>query len=198
MKYLKLTLINLLFIPALCFAQPEGNKIKIGDKAPDFNAEDAYGKVYDMSEILTDKNIVLLFYRGEWCPVCNRYLSNLQDSLQYIYDKNTVVIAVSPEKPEKIKSTVNKTNAEFIILHDNNYEIIKSYDVAFKPEDDIIIKYNERLNAELEPTGEENNILLPVPATFIIDQSGTIIYKHYNPDYKKRATVKEILDNLPE
>jgi peroxiredoxin len=105
MKFLKLILLNLLFIPAISFAQADENKITIGDNAPGFKAEDADGKVYEMSEIVKDKNIVLLFYRGEWCPVCNRYLSNLQDSLQYIYDKDAVVIAVSPEKPEKIKST---------------------------------------------------------------------------------------------
>jgi peroxiredoxin len=184
---------SLFFFNIQINAQSGENKLQVGEQAPDFIAYDAEGVEYNSMDLLKEKNIVLLFYRGDWCPVCTRYLSNLQDSLQYVYEKNAVVLAVSPDKPEKLESMKNKSGAEFILLQDKDYIIMKSFDVAFNPDKKSKTMYNERLKAELEA---EN--LLPVPATFIIDQSGKIVYKHYNPDYKVRATVKEIIDSLPD
>lgn len=197
MKTFTILIIAFFSFSSTIFAQKETNNINTGDKAPSFTAMDHEGKIFNSEDLLKEKNIVLIFYRGEWCPVCNRYLSNLQDSIKFIYEKNALVIVVSPDKPEKIERTRNKTKADFILLHDQDYIIMKDYDVAFKPEEKTINMYNSRLNAELEISEEREEILLPVPATFIIDQSGTIIYKHYNPDYKIRAVVKQIIDNLP-
>jgi peroxiredoxin len=191
---MKLLFYFLLFIFSIQInAQSSENKLQVGEQAPYFIAYDAEGIEFNSMDILKEKNIVLLFYRGDWCPVCTRYLSNLQDSLQYVYKKNAVVLAVSPDKPEKLENMKNKSGAEFILLQDKDYSTMKAFDVAFNPDEKSKTMYNERLKAELEA---EN--LLPVPATFIIDQSGKIVYKHYDPDYKVRASVKEIIDSLPD
>src|SRR5688572_32063896 len=109
---------------------PEG--LFIASKAPDFKGKDQNGNDVKLKDFLKKGKVVLVFYRGEWCPYCNRALSRLQDSLQLITEKGATVIAVAAEKPENISKTVAKTKASFPIIHDEGLKIMKAYDVEFE------------------------------------------------------------------
>ena len=103
---------RLLFVVSLIMAvqfagaqeAPEG--LFIASKAPDFKAKDQNGKEVRLKDLLKQGKVVLVFYRGYWCPYCNKELSRLQDSLQLIKDKGATLIAISPEKPENITGPV--------------------------------------------------------------------------------------------
>lgn len=69
-------------------------------------------------------------------------MSQLQDSIQLIYDKGATVIAISPEKHENMKKTTAKTKATFTLLYDKDYSIGEAFDVVYKPPVKEIIMYN--------------------------------------------------------
>src|SRR5688572_25019873 len=174
--------------------KPEG--LFINSKAPDFTAKDQQGNPVRLKEILKNGPVVLVFYRGYWCPYCNKYLRKLEDSLQLIKEKGAQLIAVTPERPENIAKTVEKTKAEYLIVYDHDMKIMKAYDVAYDVDEKTIARY-KRADIDLgENNGQKNGVYLPVPAVYIISKSGTIVYRFFEADYKKRATVKEILENL--
>ena len=175
----------------------EVNGLPVGAKVKMFTAKDQNNKIYQLSRQLKKGPVVLLFYRGQWCPVCNRHLSQLQDSLQQIYNKGAKVIAISPEKQELLEKTATKTKATFTLLYDHDYVISENFDVVFKPTDKEVNLYNKRLNADLEHAHSDSSTRLPVPATFIINKKGVITWRQFNPDYRIRASVKDILDNIP-
>jgi peroxiredoxin len=172
---------------------PEG--LFIASKAPDFRAKDQNGKEIRLKELLKEGKVVLVFYRGYWCPYCNKELSRLQDSLQLIKEKGATLVAVSPEITENIDSTIQKTGAAFSILHDKDLKIMKAYNVSFAVPENTVTRYR---NAGLDLTklNGANGANLPVPAVFIIDKESTVIYRFFELDYKKRPSVKELLDNL--
>lgn len=172
---------------------PEG--LFIASKAPDFKAKDQNGKEIKMKDLLKVGKVVLVFYRGEWCPYCNRELSRLQDSLQMIIDKGATLIAVSPEKSENISKTVEKTKATYSILYDEDLKIMKAYDVEFEVPENTLTRYRNA-GLDLEKKNGGNGKYLPVPAIYIIDKESTITYRFFEPDYKKRPSVLEILNNL--
>ena len=175
----------------------EAEGIKVGAKAPLFSAKDQHNNTYLLKKALKKGPVVVLFYRGQWCPVCNKHLSQLQDSLQQIYDKGATVVAISPESSEYLKMMAEKTHASFTLLYDKDYTIEDAFDVTFQPEKNIIDLYNSRLNAQLDKSHSDNSNRLPIPATFIINKKGVIVWRQFNPDYKIRASVKDILDNIP-
>ena len=172
---------------------PEG--LFIASKAPDFKAKDQNGKEIKLKDMLKVGKVVLVFYRGEWCPYCNRELSRLQDSLQLIIDKGATLVAVSPEKSENISKTVEKTKATYSILYDEDLKIMKAYDVEFEVPENTLTRYRNA-GLDLEKKNGGNGKYLPVPAIYIIDKESTIIYRFFEPDYKKRPSVLEILNNL--
>jgi peroxiredoxin len=178
---------------AICQEAPEG--LFIGSKAPDFKAMDQSGKEVRLKDELKKGKVILVFYRGQWCPYCNRELSRLQDSLRFIKEKGASVIAVGPEKPESVLVTVEKTKAEFAVLHDKDLKIMKAYDVEFEVPENMLLRYRNG-NIDIEKNNGVNGKFLPVPAVYIIDKESTVTYRFFETDYRKRPSVKDILDNL--
>jgi cytochrome oxidase Cu insertion factor (SCO1/SenC/PrrC family) len=73
---------------------PKG--LMVGEEAPDFSGVDQYSQEVSLGDMLEEGEVVLIFYRGDWCPVCTRYLKRFQDSLQLIVDAGAQVVAVTP------------------------------------------------------------------------------------------------------
>ena len=169
--------------------------LSVGTKAPDFEGKDQNGKQIKLSEQLKNGPVVLMFYRGQWCPYCNRILKKMEDSLAMIKNKGALVITVSPETEDAIKQTIAKTNATYSLMNDAGLKIMKGYDVAYKVDDKIVEKY-KGYGIDFNKSNGTNGAYLPVPATYIIGTDGMIKYVYFNRDYKERASVKEILDNL--
>ncbi|MFN8289662.1 MAG: peroxiredoxin-like family protein [Chitinophagaceae bacterium] len=194
MKKLIIIIAAVLFsIPGITQSAPEG--LFISSKAPDFRARDQDGNEVRLKDLLKKGKVVLVFYRGYWCPYCNKELSRLQDSLPFITDKGATLVAVSPEKAEGIAKTTEQTKAGYPILHDEGLKIMKAYDVAFEVPENTITRY-KNAGIDVEKNNGDNGRYLPVPAVYIIDKESTIRYRFFEPDYKKRPSVKEILDNL--
>lgn len=197
-----LTVLLLVFLNSNIVAQtnyktvkePQG--LKVGDKVKDFSAKDMNDNTFVLSEALKKGPVVVIFYRGHWCPVCNKHLSHLQDSLQSIYDKGANVVAISPERSEFLKQTAEKTHASFSLLHDEGYKISDLFDVTFKPDAVTSTVYNIVLGANLKKANTDTSQRLPIPATFIIGRDGKVIWRHFDPDYKKRSTVADIVKNI--
>lgn len=171
--------------------------LNVGDQAPDFSAPDLNDNVFSLISALSEGPVVMIFYRGQWCPFCNKHLKKLEENLENIYGKGASVVAVSPEKSEFLKRTAEKTHASFSLLYDEGYKIAEAFDVAFRPTKLERAIYNRLLNANLKNAHSDESQQLPIPATFIIGKDGKIIWRHFDPDYKKRSTVKEIIENLP-
>lgn len=174
----------------------EANGLQVGVTAPLFTAHDADGNLFSMQEALNAGPVVLIFYRGYWCPVCNKHLRLLQDSLKLITDQGATVVAISPEKLEYLGKMAEKTGATFRLLYDEEYRIADSFDVMFTPKKRQLIVYNTVLNANLKETHSDDSQQLPIPATYIINQKGDIIWRQFDPDYKKRSHVVDIIKVL--
>jgi peroxiredoxin len=174
--------------------KPEG--LFINSKAPDFKATDQFGNEVRLKDVLKDSLVVLIFYRGQWCPYCNKQLKKLEDSLELIQTKKAKLIAVTPEKSEYILKTIEKTKASYSLLYDKEMKIMKAYAVAFEVDERTVSRYK---NADIDlatANGQKDKIYLPVPAVYIINKEGAITYRFFDADYKKQPAVKDILENL--
>lgn len=172
---------------------PEG--LKVGDNAPMFLAKNQDGKKIELKKLLKKGDVVMLFYRGQWCPYCNQQLKKMNDSLQFISAKGATVLAITPETSENIQKTIEKTKASFSIIEDRNLAIMKSYKVNFAVDEMTIAKY-KTYGIDFDKVNGNNSANLPVPATYIIGKNGKIKYAFFDTNYTKRASVKDIIDHL--
>lgn len=173
---------------------PEG--LKPGDKAPFFTGYDQFGKTVDLNILLEKGPIVLFFYRGKWCPVCSRYLNDYQDSLSIITDQGFNVVAITPESIENVEQTIKLHDITFTVIYDCQEKIMEDFDVMFS----VTKEYQDKIRSSFSIDIAENNLHnpahLPVPATFIINRQGIITSVQFDPDYRNRASVMWMLQNL--
>lgn len=193
---IKSVLTSIIMLLGICVsAQNKPQGLSVNDPAPEFSGIDQSGNSINLKKLLQKGSVVVLFYRGEWCPFCNKQLSQMQDSLNYIISKGAIVVAVTPEKPENISKTIEKTKASYSVLFDDGLKIMKSYKVAYEVNSATIEKY-KGYGIDFAVVNGNNGANLPVPAVYVISQEGKIIYRHFDPDYRKRPSVKEIASHL--
>jgi peroxiredoxin len=176
-------------------AQTDPGGLRVNDKAPDFTAEDQNGKTISLNDELKNGKVVLIFYRGQWCPYCNKELKSIEDSLSLITSRGAVLLAVTPELPENVSKTINKTGASYSIISDEDLKIMKAYKVAYAVDTALNEKYRT-YGLDLVKANGSNGANLPVPAVYIIDRDRNIIYRYFDVDYRKRACVTDIVDHL--
>ncbi len=170
--------------------------LKIGDSAPIFKAKDNKGNELFLPDLYKDKPVVLVFYRGAWCPVCNRHLAALEDSVKYFNKAGATLIAIAPETNEKVTETIDKTKASYSVIADPNGHIMSAYKLDFYVTKEYQQKINDKLSADIATYNGTKEARLPVPATYIIGTDGKIKYAYFHPDYHQRPTVQEVLDEL--
>jgi peroxiredoxin len=120
----------------------------------------------------------------------------LEDSLSLITGKGATLVAITPEKSENISKTIEKTKATYPILFDDGLKIMKSYDVAFAVDNKTIEKYKGYGIDFTTVNGANNGAHLPVPALYVINKNGRIVFRHFDKDYTKRPSVADILAHL--
>jgi peroxiredoxin len=193
MKKAALLFLFSLFFCLLTVAQKQ--TLKVGDFAPVFSAADQDGNFVNLKEKLLKSKVILVFYRGHWCPYCNRELKALQDSLKLLQSKKAKVIAISPELPAYVQKTIEKTDATFPILSDRGHAIMDAYGVSIA-QDEASQNRLKNIGVDLQVVNGANGNVLPVPAVFIINQDGKIDYIFFDPNYRARPSVKQLLEHL--
>ena len=176
--------------------QINSEHLEIGEEAPNITASDQNGTTIDSGEILKNQKILLVFYRGNWCPHCKKHLGVLEQHLNALKEKGVFVLVVTPESVEKTKETQEKFKTSFSIVHDTGNQIMKDYKVAFQVNETNVPNYYDKITELVAEYNSENEKVLPVPATYLIGTDGRIEYVQYDPDYKNRSDISEIVDSL--
>jgi peroxiredoxin len=171
--------------------------IKIGEKIPSVNVRTLDSENVDLSKLTLGKKTVLIFYRGGWCPFCNIQLGNLKDIEDDLIDLGYQLLAISIDKPEKLKESIDKNQLNYTLLSDSKAEASIAFGLAFKVSDD----YNKMLlgyNMNIEQAAGEKHHILPVPGVFIIDENSIIQFEYVNPNYKVRLNEQILLKAAEE
>lgn len=166
-----------------------------GATAPDFTLPSATGRTVSLDALLHEGPVVLTFYRGAWCPYCNIALRSLQQHHDDITARGARLVAVSPQIPDESLSLTQKNELAFDVLSDIGCDTAKQYGLAFDLPDDLASVY-DRLGFDLQRVNGGHARTLPLPATYVIDRSGTIRWAFANSDYTARAEPADVLAAL--
>jgi len=170
--------------------------LKVGEKAPDFSLKNPYGKTVRLSDQLKKGPVVLVFYRGAWCPYCNLQLHTLKDIMPEITKYGATLVAVTPQMPDKSLGQIEKDGFPFEILSDLDDRVVKSYNLYWKVSGNLDAAYKHGFGLDIAAFNGPGRLGLPVPGTFIIDRTGIIRAAYADTDYKKRMEPADILAEL--
>ena len=176
----------------------EVQPLATGDVAPRFIVETAAGDPFDFDPRELERPALLLVFRGGWCPYCNTYLSDMRHVIPEIRDLDIDVLFLSGDRSELLyKSLREQTQADidglgYTILSDADAQAAVALGIAFQAARGTIDRRQQK-GDDIEGSSMLRHGVLPVPAVFAVDRSGTIAFSYINPDYAVRLPADELL-----
>jgi peroxiredoxin Q/BCP len=150
-------------------------KLKEGNKAPDFTANDQNGQTVSLSDF-RGKNVILYFYPKDDTPGCTAEACSFRDNYQSLLSQGFQVIGVSTDDENSHKKFESKYNLPFPLIADTDQKIVEDYGVW------------------VEKNNYGKTYMGTARTTFIIDQSGTISNIIEKVDSKNAS--QQVLDLL--
>ncbi|WP_042876956.1 peroxiredoxin-like family protein [Cupriavidus necator] len=169
--------------------------LKAGDVAPAFELEDGNGQMVSSSKLLKEGPLVVCFYRGVWCPCCNIELPALEEAFPSFKAEGASLVAISPQTPANSRKSARDWNISFPILSDAQGRIAAAFGVRHDLPSELIELYS-RLAINLPALNNDSRWTLPMPARYVINRDGRILYSEINPDYTVRPEPTDVLPVL--
>ncbi|MCA9105836.1 MAG: redoxin domain-containing protein [Planctomycetales bacterium] len=199
--------IGLMFASAVAIAQePESlvaeaagdtRPLEVGAEAPDVELTRPDGTAVRLADLHAERPLVIVFFRGSWCPFCNRHTQALARVYPGIKEAGAELIAVSPDNLTNTRDNVEKNEIPFPVYSDSSVAATKAFGLAFRVDDQTIERYRG-FGIDLERASGYDHHALPVPAVFIIDTDGKIAFAHSDPNYRVRLDAEKILEQVKE
>lgn len=172
--------------------------IAVGQPAPDFVLPSTKGESIELSALLAGGPVVIVFYRGSWCPYCNLQLRLMQDRLADIENLGGQLVAVSPEVPDESLSLIEEEELIFTMLSDKDALVAAQYGVAWEVPELILDHMRDDRGLDLTKINDGNGTVLPIPATFVVSTDGIVAWQYVNVDYRHRAEPDDVIAVLRE
>ncbi|MEM6299997.1 MAG: peroxiredoxin-like family protein [Bacteroidota bacterium] len=141
-----------------------------------------------LTEVLAEKPTVLVFYRGGWCPFCNRHLAELQETLSPLQELGYQVVAVSADSYEKLSETSEKNELKYKLYSGADLSAFTAFGIGYQLDDKTAEKYK---GYGIDLSASEG--VLPVPSVFVFNKKGAVVFSHVDPNYKERLNAKVLL-----
>ena len=174
-----------------------------GDEAPRFIVETVDGEAFDFNPQSLERPVVLLTFRGGWCPYCNTYLSDMRHAVPEIREMGVDVLFLSGDRAELLLKSLSQETQEdiagldYTLLSDADAQAAVALGIAFKASMRTINGRRNK-NHDIEGSSMVKHGVLPVPAVFAIDRGGVIRFAFTNADYKVRLPAEELLATARE
>jgi peroxiredoxin len=177
--------------------------LRAGDKAPRFIVETVDGGAFDFNPQSLERPVVLLAFRGGWCPFCNTYLSDMRHAIPEIREMGVDVLFLSGDRAELLFDSLSQetqkdiAGLDYTLLSDSDAQAAIALGIAFKASMRTINGRRNK-NQDIEGSSMVKHGVLPVPAVFAIDRGGVIRFAFTNADYKLRLPAEELLATARE
>ena len=173
-------------------AETAGRALKPGDKIPDFALPNAEGKLVAVEELLAQGPLVINFFRGDWCPFCRLMLQALNEALPAMAEAGGRLIAISPDTGGRLARAKKRLGLKIDLLSDVDNGVALAFGVAFRTPEEYR-KILESYGTNLGERHGNDAWVIPIPAAFVVDQSGIVRYAFVEPEFVRRAEPAEII-----
>ena len=167
----------------------------VGARAPEFELADGDAKVFRSAEALSRGRLVVSFYRGRWCPYCVAELESLRDVLPQIQAAGASLVAISPQTAKQSYFTADQHELRFPVLSDPGNRVARQFGLVYRLPQELEGLYRA-IFINLPLANGDQSWELPLPATYILERDGTVLYAFADPDHMRRAEPAELLDRL--
>lgn len=140
--------------------------LKIGDSAPDFILPDTHGNAVRLYSLLRAAHVVVVFYRGSWCPYCDLHLRGFQRRLVELCELGAQVVAISPQLAGDLLSAQIKSQLALPMLSDHGDKVIRQFGLIVQGNSHLLELYGLFGHRLEYANGQADKKDMPVAARF--------------------------------
>ena len=166
--------------------------VPVGSKVPDAKARDLEGKEVSLASIYAKGPVLLLFYRGGWCPYCNSEIHSMATAYPEYQKRGVTPVAVSVDLPENSSKTKASWSIPFPVLSDNDAATLDAFHVSRVVEGKELGML-KGYGIDLESASGKAHHKIAIPSIFLIDRGGVVRWAHSDPEYKVRPSTAQLL-----
>jgi peroxiredoxin len=171
------------------------NNLSVAKKAPVFELQDQNAKPVSSADLLAKERLVICFIRGRWCPFCVGQLEAMNRILPQIEHAPASLIAISPQTVKQSFFMADQHKLRFPLLSDPGNRVARQFGLVYRVPDYQQAVYR-RVFINLPFANGNESWELPVPATYILNRNGSVLFSSVNADYAERPEPAEILSQL--
>jgi len=149
------------------YSDVDSVKLSVGQAAPLFSLQALNGDKVSLSSFRDKKGVMLVFYRGYWCPFCIGHLEDIQTLLPTLAKQNVQLLAISPDDASGLQRMAENLDKDYLFLSDPDLATIEQYG----------IRRDEKL---------------PHPAVVLIDTQGIVQWFYVGENYKQRPSASQL------
>ena len=157
--------------------------------------KDDKGATVALADLWTKGPILLVFYRGGWCPFCNFQIREFVKSHGEYEKRGVTPVFISVDTVDESKKTTATYSIPFPLLADPDLVAHRAFSVTRKA-DDAEVEKLKSYHIDIEKASGRKHHEMAVPSVFLIDKTGTVKWSHANPDYKQRPSTEQLLGVL--
>lgn len=159
------------------------DKIKLGKKLPVIDLEDYDGNKLSSSDWEGQKRLVI-FYRGNWCPICTAQVNELKQFETQFDELGVRVTLISPQSHEKSRKHAQRVGMDYDFLVDVDNDAAKR----------LGILHEHGVPKGFEILGYETDA--PKPTTFVLNEKGKVVFVDLTTNYRVRTRPEDIIGAL--
>ena len=167
-----------------------------GSTMPSFALPDSQGRIVRSADLLALGPLIINFYRGRWCPYCVTELEAWRDRYETVRSRGALLVAISPATSRQSDFAVQQHGLQFPLLRDERCDLAEKFGIAYTVSPEQQRQYSRTL-VNIPFINGESSWRLPLPATFVVSQSGEILYAAASADFRERPEPDEALATLP-
>ena len=164
-----------------------------GEAMPPFLLPDEAGRLVGLNKLLASGPVIVMFYRGHWCPYCRLNVRAVIQAMDRIRALGGQVVAIMPETQEFAEKFKAEAGAPFPVLTDldNGYALSLNLAIWLGTEIQRLLSYQD-----LATFHGNDGWLLPIPATFVVGRDGLVKARFVDPDFRKRMEIDDLVAAL--
>jgi peroxiredoxin len=184
------------FIESISQQRIAEGAVHAGSRAPEFELEDQDGERVKLGDLCKKGSVVLIFYRGKWCPHCNATIAAMSRAIDSIQSKGATLVAISPMLPDGTQYLASKRSLQFPVCSDVGNVVARKYKLTFEVIPDARASF---LNwgEDVPSHNGDDSWEIPLPATYIVDTNGDVVWSFVDNDPSVRASPDEIVAAIP-
>jgi peroxiredoxin len=166
------------------------NAPRPGEMMPPFMLPDETGRLVTLDSLISQGPLVVMFYRGHWCPYCRLNVSAVIKAQDRITAPGCQIVAIMPETQKYTRRFKSDSGAPFPVLTDldNGYALSLNLAIWLGTEIQQLLSYLDISNFQ-----GGDDWMLPIPATFVVDRDGLVKARFVDPDFRKRMEIGDLI-----